>query len=67
MESTLLVGERVAAPETAHQLAAEATQIQPEQTPAPFRLTSRKNLTWWQALRITQHAEFFLHALILIG
>ncbi len=52
-DTTSLGGERVAAPETDPEFAAEVTGIQPQQTPAPFRLTSWKNLTWWQALRIT--------------
>ncbi len=46
-------GERVAAPEMDLQLVAEAIGIQPGQTPALFRLISRKNPTRWQALRIT--------------
>ncbi len=45
-ETTSLGGERAAALETDLQLAAEATRIQPEQTPAPFRLMSRKNLNY---------------------
>ncbi len=36
-------GEQAEAPETDLQLAAEATEIQPEQTSAPFRLTLWKN------------------------
>ncbi len=38
-------GERAAAPEMEMdlQLAAEATGIQPEQTPAPFHLMTRRN------------------------
>ncbi len=52
-ETTSLGGERAAAPETDLQLAAEATGIQPEQTPVPFHLTSRKNPTRWQTLRMT--------------
>ncbi len=36
-----LGGVRVAAPETDLQLMAEATRIQPEQTPAQFHLISR--------------------------
>ncbi len=50
-ETTSPGGERAAALETDLQLAAEATRMQPERTPAP--LGSRKNPTRWQALRIT--------------
>ncbi len=39
-ETTSPGGEWAAAPETDLQLAAEATQFQPEQTPAPFGLIS---------------------------
>ncbi len=52
-ETTSPGGERAAGPETDFQLAAEATRMHPEQTPTPFRLMSRKNPTWWQALRVT--------------
>ncbi len=52
-ENTSQGGERAAAPETDLQLAAETAQIQPEQTPAPFRLTSLEENDPVAALRIT--------------
>ncbi len=52
-EATSPGGELAAAPETDLQLTAEATGIQPEQTPPSFHLMLRKHATRWKALRIT--------------
>ncbi len=54
-ETTSPGGEWVAAFFSAAklQLAAEATEIQSDQTPATFCRMSQKNPTQWQALRVT--------------
>ncbi len=52
-ETTSPGEEQAAAPETDLQLAAEATWIQPEQTPVLLHLMLQENPTRWQPLKIT--------------